>query len=96
MRASSRESPARVGFVGSIEPVQEREPVALGLGGQASLPRAETGRRSGFLAPGRTMVPWCAAGKKPALQFAGPLGANPRESGSTTNVGRFWLRLPRP
>src|ERR1700757_4128452 len=42
------------------------------------------------------MVPWCAAGRNPADQFAAPLGAKPRESGSTTNVGRSLFRLPRP
>ena len=61
-------------------------------------PGSSGGKRSkiGFLAPGRTIVPWCAAGRNPALQLAGPLGANPRESGRTTNVGRFWFKLPSP
>ena len=56
------------------------------------------GNRSaiGLRSLGRIIVPWCAAGKKPALQLAGPLGAKPRESGSTTNAGRFVVQLPRP
>src|SRR6516164_7937114 len=56
------------------------------------------GNRSaiGFLAPGRSIVPWCDAGRNPALQFPGPLGAKPRVSGSTINVGRLSLRLPSP
>ena len=59
-------------------------------------PRAGRGRRSGSSAPARTIVPWCAAGRKPAPQLAGPLGAKPRESGRTTNVGRLSFRLPSP
>src|SRR5882724_5773881 len=45
---------------------------------------------------GRISVPWCDAGRNPALQFPGPLGAKPRMSGSTTNEGRLSLRVPRP
>src|SRR5204863_8888564 len=56
------------------------------------------GKRSeiGFVFPTRIIVPWYCPGKNPALQFAGPFGANPRTSGSTTNVGRFSFMLPRP
>jgi hypothetical protein len=56
------------------------------------------GNRSaiGFAALGRIIVPWCSAGRKPAPQFFGPLGAKPRGSGSTTNVGRLSLKLPSP
>src|SRR5918998_2837233 len=50
----------------------------------------------GFFVPARTVVPWKVAGRKPAPQLAGPLGANPRESGRATNVGRFSFSLPRP
>src|SRR4051812_11879135 len=50
----------------------------------------------GFFAPARTVVPWCEAGRNPAPQLAGPLGAKPRDSGSTTNVGRSWFRAPSP
>ncbi len=38
----------------------------------------------GSLLPGRIIVPWFEAGRKPLLQLAGPLGAKPRESGSAT------------
>ena len=36
-----------------------------------------------------------ASGKKPAVQLAGPLGAKPRPSGSTTNAGSESFMLPR-
>ena len=96
MRASSRESPGRSASWARLSRFEQRQAVASGP--RASSSASSGGNRSkiGFLAPGRTIVPWWAAGRKPAAQFAGPLGANPRESGSTTNVGRFSLRLPRP
>ena len=95
MRASSRESPGRSASWARLSRFKSASPSLWASGVRLA---SSGGNRSkiGLLAPGRTIVPWCAAGKKPALQFAGPLGANPRESGSTTNVGRFWLRLPRP
>ncbi len=45
---------------------------------------------------GRIIVPLCEAGKNPAPQFLGPFGANPRESGNTTNVGKFSFWDPKP
>src|SRR5580700_2624311 len=55
------------------------------------------GKRSltGILPPPIT-TPWCAAGRKPLVQFMEPPAGSPRESGSTTKVGRFSLRLPNP
>src|ERR1041385_6965018 len=50
----------------------------------------------GLWLPARIIVPWCAAGRKPAVQLPGPLGAKPRASGSTTNVGRLSVNAPRP
>src|SRR5262249_9738489 len=50
----------------------------------------------GFFDEALTIVPWYAAGRNPAAQLAGPFGANPRESGRTTNDGRLSFRLPRP
>src|SRR5204862_4431129 len=61
--------------------------------------RADSGgnkSKMGLGLPTRTIVPWCAAGRKPELQFAGPFGAKPRRSGSTTNVGKLSVSEPRP
>ena len=54
------------------------------------------GNRSliGFGRPTRIIVPWWTAGRNALPQLAGPLGAKPRTSGRTTNVGRSSARLP--
>src|SRR5581483_1574024 len=49
----------------------------------------------GFALLARIIVPWWLAGRKPAVQLPGPFGANPRESGSTINVGRLLFMLPK-
>src|SRR5436309_1797591 len=45
---------------------------------------------------GLMTVPECTTGRKPDEKLLEELYGSPRGSGSTTNVGRFWLRLPRP
>ena len=97
MRASSRESPARSARCSRFSCSQQGQAVALRSAGVMNFADGGGNRSAiGFLAPGRIIVPWCAAGRKPALQLPGPLGAKPRASGSTTNVGRLSFRLPRP
>ena len=49
----------------------------------------------GIAAFGLMTVPWCAAGRKPGEKLPVALYGRPRGSGSTTNVGRLSVRLPR-
>ena len=97
MRASSRESPGCCGFVLAVERVEQRQAVALALrrDERGDFRREQIGDRIGHVRPDdRALMARPAETRRrscPALLYG-----SPRRSGSTTNVGRLSLRLPRP
>src|SRR5215212_12233198 len=96
MRASSRESPGcaarcvRFSRFNNASPSDSPVLVtnfAVSVGNKSAM---------GDFAVALIMVPEWVTGKKPDEKLFLPLKGSPCGSGSTTNVGRLLLRLPRP